>query len=131
MNGAQHVHGVTSIASSCLFHLFIACSLHVHCTVALPTDVTVIAVSVVVVGIAFVIITVAIVTAVVVYCKRQSNYRYNHAHHHPVHVQSVVLLKYSSCNVCDLVYTVVVYSSVLCSLLAVQTQPSPPQATSV
>ena len=105
------------------------------CTVAPPaappTDVTVIAVSVVVVGIVIVIITVAIVTAVVVYCKRQSNYRYDHTHHHPVHVQSVVLLKYSSCYICDLVYTVVVYSSVLCSLLAVQTQPSPPQTTSV
>ena len=50
------------------------------------------------------IITVAIVTAVVVYCKRQSNYRYNHTHHHPVRVQSVVLLKCSSCYICDLVY---------------------------
>ena len=105
------------------------------CTIAppaaLPTDVTVITVSIVVVGIVILIITVAIVTAVAVYCKRQSNYRYGHTHHHPVHVQSVVLLKYSSCNACDLVYTVVVYSSVLCSLLAVQTQPSPPQATGI
>ena len=101
------------------------------CTVAQPTDVTVITVSIVVVGIVILIITVAIVTAVVVYCKRQSRYRFDHTHHYPVHAQSVVLLKYSSCNVCDLVYTVVVYSSVLCSLLAVQTQPSPPQATSV
>ena len=98
----------------------------VYLTPAGPTDVTVIAVAICVVLIVVGII-VAMVIAVVVFCKKWSKYRYVCANPlHPsmtVHVCQVLIC--SSCAGCALcwVCTVLVYSSVLCSLLAVQARP--------
>ena len=89
-----------------------------------PTDVTVIAVAVcIVVLLVVVTVIVAIVIAVIVCCRKQSKYRYVLINTPPLYIHDCQLLDYSSCTHC----TEGVYSSVLCSLLAVQAQPPCPQ----
>ena len=90
-----------------------------------PTDVTVIAVvTCVILLLVVVTIVAAIVVAVVVFRRKQSKYKYVPTpHHHSIHTTA-------SCRFCVVYctwYTMVVYSSVLCSPLAVQAQASPPQ----
>ena len=106
-----------------------------------PTEVTVIAVvTCVILLLVVVTIVAAIVVAVAVFRRKQSKYKYVSApHHHSIHTTvrcwiNIVLfyivyrctVKFILCMYCTWC-TVVVHSSVLCSPLAVQAQPSPPQ----
>ena len=91
----------------------------------LPTDVTVIAVVTCVILLLVVVTIVAvIVVAVAVFRRKQSKYKYvSTPHHHSIHTTVRCRFSVVYCTWC----TVVVHSSVLCSPLAVQAQPSPPQ----
>ena len=104
-----------------------SCSVYVAPPTDPPTDsdVTVIAAATAVIVLLVVVtIIVAIAIAVAVLCKKQSKYRYVPI---PLHHSCTWLLSVVGLHLMYLVCTVVVYSSVLWSLLAVQAQPSPPQ----